>query len=327
MIYPILTYSRNLGDFAHDLTALHQCGLKAVRLIYKGKSEAEFNQRIQEIQEKITEEKLDIEILIDLPGKKPIAGDLQQGLDVKLGMEYHLTDHTSEFSFPVIPTVNFFDHPNFPNLAVGDLISIADDELNMVVKEVKEKVVSCEALNSFRLTSNRSLSVKNNPFEVEANSEADLLFVQNLKNAPRNVKLVVSFTKTAGDLLKLKAMQPETGLIPKIETLLDDSDLLEIMDCCETIMLGRGDLSLACKPNEFFKFQEHLIGLCKEHNKQLIIGTGLLTGIGHKQSPTISEIMDYSYLRNMGIEAFLIAGSNAHNYPLQTLEFMQEFEL
>ncbi|MES2556309.1 MAG: pyruvate kinase [Bacteroidota bacterium] len=324
MIYPILTYSRNFGDFPHDLTELHTCGLKAIRLIYKGKSEDEFNARIQEIQEKISTEKLDLDILIDLPGKKPGVGNLPQGLAVKVGYEYHLVDHAVEFPFPVIPTVNFFDHDHFPDLSPGDIISIADGELNMLVKTVNETVV-CEALNSFQLTSNRSMNLKNNPFPVAANSEADLLFVQNLQNVPSNVKLVVSFTEKASDLLKLKALQPGIDLIPKIETILDDASLLEIMACCETLMLGRGDLSLACKPNELFAFQERLIDLCQQNRKKLIIGTGLLTSISDKQSPTIAEVMDYSHLRSRGIDAFLIAGSNALNYPGETLGFMREF--
>ncbi len=326
MIYPVLTYSRNLGDFSHDLTALHGYGLKAIRLIYKGKSEEAFNQRIWEIQQKIDEEKLDIDILIDLPGKKPIVGNLGQGLQVESGAIYHLADQEAECSFPVIPTASFFRHANFPNLSSGDIISIADGELSLLVKEVGETIVACEALNSFYLTSNRSLSVKNNPFLVEANAEADLLFVQNLKDVRNNVKLLVSFTRKADDILRFKALQPGMEVIPKIETLLDDTDLLEIMEHCQTIMLGRGDLSAICKPNELVKFQEHLIDLCKKHRKQLIIGTGLLTSISDKQFPTISEVMDYGYLRNKGIEAFLIAGSNALNFPLETLEFMQEFE-
>lgn len=326
MIYPVLTYSRDLGDFPHDLAALHARGLKAVRLIYKGKSEIAFNQRIQEVQDKIKAEKLNLDVLIDLPGKKPIAGNLQQGLQVKSGMEYQLVDQGSEWPFPVIPTVNFFDHAHFPALSPGDIISIADDELNLLVKEVKETVVSCEALNAFYLTSNRSMGVKNNPFPVEANSEADVLFVQNLKDVPRNVKLLVSFTKKADDLLKLKALQPGIEVIPKIETLLDDTALLEILDCCETMMLGRGDLSLVCKSNELFQFQRHVIDVCQKNKKELIIGTGLLTGISDTQPPTISEVMDYGYLRSRGMEAFLIAGSNAHTHPMKTLEFMQEFE-
>lgn len=327
VLYPVLTYSRNLGDFSPDLAELYDHGLKAIRLIYKGKSEEEFNLRILEIQKYLDENKIDIDIFIDLPGNKPTVANLDKGLDVKAGMEYHLADQESEFSPTVIPTVNFFNHTNFPNLVNGDIISVADDELNLLVKDIQETRVVCEAMNAFYLTSNRSMSVKTNPFVFEANSERDIQFVQNFKYPQTNIKLFVSFAKKAHDLDRLKSLQPKLDIIPKIENILDDTDLIEILDRCETVLLGRGDLSTSYEPNEIFTFQKRLIDLCKKHNKRLIIGTGLLTGIGEKQTPAISEIMDYSYLRSMGIEAFLITGSNASKQPLKTIKFMNEFEL
>jgi pyruvate kinase len=326
MLYPVLTYSRDIGDFSYDLLELYNHGLRAIRLIYKGKSEAEFNLRIQEIQDKISEHQLDIDILIDLPGNKPIVGDLHGGLHVQPGIEYHLTAQGAATSLPAIPTVSFITHDSFPMLTAGDIISVADDELNLEVNEVNEGVVSCKALNAFHLTSNRSITVKNKPFAFEANSEKDIRFVENLKDPQSNIKLLVSFTKKANDLRKLRAIQPGMDVIPKIESILDDATLLEIMGHCETIMLGRGDLSTSSQPNDMFIFQKRLIDLCKANNKRLIIGTGLLASVGDNRTPTISEVMDYGYLRNMGIEAFLIAGSNAHKRPIETLRFMREFE-
>lgn len=323
MTYPVLTYSRDLGDFGHDLAQLHQCGLKALRLIYKGKSEADFNLRIREIQEKIIEHNIELNILIDLPGSKPIVGDLGKGLDVQSGHEYHLAGPASHPSSSVIPTVSFFSHNSFPVLTAGDVISIADDELNLLVEGVAE-TVACKALNSFHLTSGRSMSVKNKPFAFEANSERDLHFVQNLKHG--GVKLLVSFTKKADDIRRLKILQPGIDVIPKIETILDDTTLLEIMDQCQTLMLGRGDLSASSHPYELFAFQERLIDLCRIHNKRLIIGTGLLAGICDTGAPSISEVMDYGYLRSRKVDAFLIAGSNAHKKPMETLQFMKAFE-
>ncbi len=325
MIHPILTYSRDLGDFTHDLTELHASGLKAIRLIYKGKSETEFNARIEEIQQIVSKNQLELDILVDLPGKKPIVGHLDEGLHVELGFEYQLTNEKTASSSSSIPIVNFFDHECFNELLSGDIISIADDELNLLVTEVTDEVIETIALNSFHLTSNRSMGLKNKDFTLEANSDADLSFVKNLKNTPTNLKLVVSFTKTATDLKKLKLLQPEIELIPKIETIVSDADLLEIMEHCETLMLGRGDLSLVCSPEELFSYQEHLINFCKQHSKKLIVGTGLLSSISDKQSPTIAEVMDYGHLVNSGINSFLIAGSNAQKYPLETLKFMTIF--
>lgn len=325
MLYPILTYSRNPGEFPFDLAELHKQGLRAIRLIYKGKTEEEFNQRIQEIQSVITENGLDLDILIDLPGKKPIVTGLGNGLEVESGEIYHLVN-SGRASAHHIPTASFFDHENFPDLCPGDVISIADDELNLLIQEIVENTVSCVALNSYHLTSFRSMGLKNKSFDITANSEVDLHFVENIKTLNSSMKLVISFVRKAEEILKVKALQPEIEVIPKIETIISESDLLEIVNCCDTLMLGRGDLSLSCKPNELFHFQQLLIDLCKTHKKKLIVGTGLLANLSNKQSPTISEVVDYGYLRHQGIESFLISGSNALKYPVETLAFMREFD-
>ena len=326
MIYPILTYSRNLGDFSTDLKDLHNCGLKAIRLIYKGKTEEEFNQRISEIQNMIEANKIELDIIIDLPGNKPTVDHLHNRLNVIAETNYKLVDQEIESSLGCIPTVNFFSHKGFLSLKSGDIISIADNELNLLVKEVQEKYVLCKAINSFDLSSNRSISVKNNPFVFEANSDRDICFVKNLKFTKSNIKLLVSFTKSAKDIMRIKDLQPKIDVLAKIENVLDDEKLIEILDCCETVLLGRGDLSTAHKPSEIFKFQKHLIDLCNKQKKKLIIGTGLLNGISDKETPSIAEIMDYGYLRSMNIEAFLIPGSMTNKQIIETLKFMNDFQ-
>ncbi|MBL7711783.1 MAG: hypothetical protein JNL13_04940, partial [Chitinophagaceae bacterium] len=299
---------------------------KAIRLIYKGLPEHLFLQRIQEIQEQIVSRGLDMDILIDLPGRKPAVGKLAEDLEIQAGRAYMLVPAETDYQLPGIPLDNFFDHADFPGLASGDTISIADDELNMRVQEVSSAFVHCVALNTFRLSANRSLSVKNKPFTVAAHSEKDLKLVQQMSDVPDNLKFVVSFTRQPEDILCLKALQPAADIIPKIETLLDDDALQGILACSQTLMLGRGDLSLACRPKELFAFQQQLIHLCRAQGKRLIVATGLLPGIGEKGFPAIAEIADYAQLRQQGVDAFLITGTNAQRYPAQTLQFMRDFE-
>lgn len=324
-MYPVLTYSRDLGDFTYSLPALQQHGLKAIRLIYKGKSESDFLLRVSEIQEKISAERLNLDILVDLPGSKPIIGFLDNSLDIRAGAEYQLVDAAAGSCLPFIPTTGLFSHASFATILPGDVISIADDELNLVVIEIHPERISCRALNSFVLKSGRSLSLKNKAFPFEAISAKDLHLVQHWKPEQCKVTFLVSFTRQAEELRRLKHLQPDMDFIPKIETVLSDEVLLEIFTQCKMVLLGRGDLSVASHPKELFLYQKRLIDLCKEQGKMLIVGTGFLAGIGDGKTPAIAEVMDYGYLRGSGVEGFLIAGSNAHHNPFATLNFMNDF--
>lgn len=325
MGYPILTYSRDIGDFKFDLKLLSESGLKAIRLIYKGQTQETFYKRLEDIQSNIESNKIDLDIIIDLPGNKPIVGAIPNGLNVVSGQIYSITPNESATAEFEIPSINFFEHGEFNKLAINEIISIADDELNLKVLEITTNTIQCEALNTYKLSSNRSISLKNNPFEIEANSDRDIQMVKGLSNPKSNIKLLVSFTKSENDVLKLKEIHPRLDIIPKIEHLLDEITLLKIMQHCQMLMLGRGDLSTTYKPNQLFDFQEKLIQICKSNNKTLILATGILNGIGDKLSPSIAEIMDYSYLRQQGIHTFLITGGNANKRPFETLEFMRNF--
>lgn len=46
----------------------------------------------------------------------------------------------------------------------------------------------------------------------------------------------------------------------------------------------------------------------------------------NSNKPSISDILDFGYLRNLNVDSFLIAGSNANHYPFETLNLITNFE-
>jgi pyruvate kinase len=200
-----------------------------------------------------------------------------------------------------------------------------DDELGMEIKSVDDASLLCVALNSYLLHSARSFNIKNKPLPVAANAPGDLAMLSRLHDSSGNIKLLPSFIRNKEDLVPLRRLQPQMAIIPKIETVVSDTHLQEILLSCDAMMLGRGDLSLSCPAEELFIYQENIIGLCRSLQKQCIIATGLLTGISNKSGPSIAAAMDFGYLRCKGINGFLITGSNASNYPVETLDFMARF--
>jgi pyruvate kinase len=246
-------------------------------------------------------------------------------MDVGVGNQCMLVPHTAPSVAHAIPTQGLFSHKSFPDLAVGDVVSIADGELNLLITDITESGLECTALTAFFLTSGRSLSIRNKPFTFSANSEKDLQLVTRLQHA--NVRFLVSFTQSARDLQQLKAINPAIETIPKIENIIGDDALAGLLPYCKWVMLGRGDLSLAAHANQQFLFQKRLIDICHAHKRQLIVATGILAGIGDRGLPTIADVMDYGYLSNMGVDAFLITGTNALHKPFETLQFMRAFGL
>ncbi len=323
-----LTYSRDLKDFQFDLVALFKQGLHGIRLINKGKTTPEFIARIEEVLELSKVNNLNLEILVDLPGEKALIGNIGTGIQIEKGKTYLLCAENQQNAPNEIPTSSFLSQLDPCIVKPGDLISIADGEVEMKILSMNENFVGGEALNTFFLTSNRSFNIKGNKLPVKPVSAHDLELLQQLAQSPysEKVKILVSFVTKAEQVNEVKQLIPGFRVVSKIETIVSSNDLEEIINASDSIMLGRGDLTSTSKMSDVFPFQKKIIESCKASNKELILATGIFGDLKNSGKPSISDLVDFGYLRNMGVNAFLIAGSNANHYPFETLHLIKNFE-
>lgn len=323
-----LTYSRNLGDFKPDLIELSKKGLYGLRLINKGKSIAEFIARIQEILTYSQAHDLNLEILVDLPGEKPLIGNIGNGFNVEKGGTYILCDEKQVLATNEIPTLNFLKEVDRSKVFPGDILSIADGEVDMKIVLMNDQSITCEALNSFFLTSNRSFGIKGNKLPARPISGNDRQLLEEIKllEISKSIKILVSFVTQADQVKGVMEISPDFQVISKIENVISESDLEEIIQVSDGIMLGRGDLISTSKMSDVFPFQKRVIEKCRVLNKELILATGLFGDLKNSGKPSISDRMDFGFLRSVNVESFLIAGSNANQFPFETLDLITNFE-
>jgi pyruvate kinase len=323
-----LTYSGDVGNFQHDLIGLSKRGLYGLRLINKGKSAEEFIHRIEEVLAYNRDNSLNLEILIDLPGEKALIGKVGDGLKIEKGDTYILCNEKSDPAKNEIPTINFLTRIDRTKVFEGDVVSIADGELEMNIVFMNEHSVTCVAQNSFLLTSNRSFNIKGNKLPAHPISVDDQAFLDKIKfpDISKHIKILVSFVTQASHVKYVKDISPDFQVISKIENVISEQDLEAIIMISDGIMLGRGDLVSTSRMSEVFPFQKSIIEKCKALNKELILATGLFGDIKNSNKPSISDILDFGYLRSLNVNAFLIAGTNARHYPFETLHFMTNFE-
>lgn len=317
-----------MGDFHFDLNELSQKGLWGIRLINKGKTAEEFIARIEEILELNRSNNLKTDILVDLPGEKALIGNVGQGIPVEKGKIYDLHTENQVLIENNIPTTGFLPQLDRTKISEGDIVSIADGELEMKIINLNGHPVRCEALNSFFLTSNRSFTIKGNKLPVKPVSAHDLELLEQLAESGYSgkVKILVSFVTKISHVEYVRQLVPGFHVVSKIETIIPSTDLEETIRASDSIMLGRGDLTSTSKMNEVFAFQKKVIELCKTNDKELILATGLFGDLKNTGKPSISDLMDFGFLRDMKVNAFLITGSNANKYPFETLDLITNFE-
>jgi pyruvate kinase len=323
-----LTYSRDAGDFKFDLKHLCENGLSGIRLINKGKTVKEFISRIAEILDYSKENGVELEILVDLPGEKALIGNVGKGIQIEKGEIYDLHAEDQILIENNIPTTGFLKQLDRTKISEGDIVSIADGELEMKIINSNGHPVRCEALNSFFLTSNRSFTIKGNKLPVKPVSAHDLELLEQLAQSGYSgkVKILVSFVTQVSHVEYVRKQVPGFQVVSKIETIIPTDELQKIIQVSDSIMLGRGDLTSTCKMSEVFPFQKKVIDCCKNFNKELILATGLFGDLKNTGKPSISDLMDYGFLREQTVNAFLIAGSNANKYPFETLDLITNFE-
>lgn len=323
-----LTYSRDPGDFKFDLTELSKAGLHGLRLIFKGKSTADYIERVKEILAFSRKHKLNLELLIDLPGEKAMIGNLGAGRQIEKDITYNLCRENQASAENDIPCLNFLERVDPDTIFPGDVISIADGEVQMKIVSMSENKISCIALNSFLLTSNRSFNIRGNKLPASPVSRQDQQLLDELKqmDMAQDVKILVSFVSKASEVQNLKNKLPGFHFVAKIEQLIAEEELEDIIRISDSLMLGRGDLVSSTRMSAVFPFQQLVIEKCREQHKELILATGIFASLKGSSNPGIADIMDFSFLRSRGVDSFLITGTNANQYPFETLELITNFE-
>jgi pyruvate kinase len=323
-----LTYSRDLGDFKHDLIELSRKGLYGLRLINKGKSTDEFISRIEEILAYNREHNLDLQLLIDLPGEKALIGNLGAGLKIVKGGTYILCGEEYGPASNKIPTINFLERIDRTKVFAGDLVSIADGEVEMKIVSMGDHSITCVAQNTLLLTSNRSFNIKGNKLPAYPISNQDQVLLDQIKllDCSKHIRILVSFVTNASQVAQVKHISRDLYVISKIENVINAQDLDAIIQASDAVMLGRGDLVATSKMSDIFSFQKNIIEQCHSLNKELILATGLFGDLKNSGKPSISDILDFGFLRDLKVSSFLIAGSNAIYHPLATLDLISNFE-
>ena len=83
--------------------------------------------------------------------------------------------------------------------------------------------------------------------------------------------------------------------------------LQEILDVCDGIMIGRGDMCVEIPLFKIPQIHDELISACKNKNKECIIATHLFENYKKKRTPDISDVMAIHYFNKLGATGYMLA--------------------
>ena len=307
------------------LTGLCRAGMNVARLNFSHSTYEEHQRRIDAI--KRVREHLEIPLAIMLDTKGPeyrIRTFRNKKVTLNDGDFFTFTAREVEGDESIVSV----SYPLLPyELAPGDVILLNNGLLRFAVEEVRGEDIVCRVLCGGELSDRKSMSFPGKVMKQTYLSEQDKSDIAfGIKNGVDYI--ACSFVSCKQDLLDVHAYLRELGaenieLIAKIENQSGVDNIEEICECCDGIMIARGDMGVEI-PFEFLpSIQKMLITKCRLLGKRVITATEMLESMIYNVRPTRAEISDIANAVYDGTSAIMLSGETAAGkYPVQAVATM-----
>lgn len=220
--------------------------------------------------------------------------------------------------------------PLIDDVAVGDRILLADGTVGMKVleKDSHQGFVRCVVEAAGTIRSRQGINLPGVSLSTPALTEKDR---KDLKWAIENQLDFVglSFVRSPDDVRLLKSAIAESGtetppfIIAKIEKGEAVSQLDEILDETDGVMVARGDLGVEVDIVTVPTIQKRIIKLCNQKRVPVITATQMLDSMQENELPTRAETSDVANAVLDGADAVMLSGETAAGqYPRRSVEMM-----
>ncbi|NMD37647.1 MAG: pyruvate kinase, partial [Christensenellaceae bacterium] len=300
-------------------------GMAVCRLNFSHGTHEEHKKRIDTIKEMRSQKGLPIAILLDTRGPEIRTGNFEEK-DIRLdvGQKFTITmdDIVGNKERCTVTYKNLVK-----DLSIGNRILIDDGLIELLVKELTEKDIICEVINSGYINNKKGINipgVKINLPAITEQDKRDIIF--GIENDVDYI--AVSFVRKASDVIGIKEILENSGgkkikIIAKIENQEGMDNITEILDVVDAIMIARGDLGVEVPTEKMPMIQKELINACNKISKPVITATQMLDSMMRNPRPTRAEVTDVANAILDGTDAIMLSGETAAgNYPVQAVETM-----
>ena len=300
-------------------------GLNVARLNFSHGTHEEHLEKIEMIKAVRSALGLPVAILLDTKGPEYRIKTFEKGyVSLKAGDRFTFT--TEEITGNR-ERVSVSYKGMMKDLNKGDIILLNNGLMKFRVEEVTPTEAKCIVVDGGRLSDRKSMSFPGKVLRqdyLSPQDKSDILF-----GAENGVDFIAcSFVSRAQDLIDVKNFLAENNvtdidLLAKIENQSGIDNIDEILEHCEGVMIGRGDMGVEIPFEELPAIQKHLITKCRLFGRRVITATEMLESMITNPRPTRAEISDVANAVYDGTSALMLSGETAvGEHPVLAVETM-----
>ncbi len=314
------------SDAAGVLDDLIRAGVNVVRMNFSHGTPADHAARVHAVREAAAKQGREVGILADLQGPKiRIEKFANDKVQLKAGDNFALIcradaplgDHT-QVACSYLGLVK--------DVHAGDTLLLDDGLMALEVLSVQGDSIHTKVLTDGALSNRKGLNRLGGGLSLGALTDQDKEHI--LVAAQLEVDFIaVSFCRSADDMHEARRLARAAGsnaaLVAKIERAEAITNLDEITEASDVVMVARGDLGVEIGDAELPGLQKKIIRTALEHNRVVITATQMLQSMVDNPIPTRAEVLDVANSVIDGTDAVMLSAETASgNYPVKAVEAM-----
>jgi pyruvate kinase len=215
---------------------------------------------------------------------------------------------------------------------IGDGILIDDGRMELRVTSTdRNHTLEAKVITGGKLSNNKGVNLPDTKTKVPALTEKDK---EDLKFAIEHGAnwIALSFVRTAKDVLDLKKIIGEKNSYMKVMAKIEKPEALteldEIIDAADGIMIARGDLAVEVPQEKMPLIQKDIIKRCILKAKPVIVATQMMDSMIESPNPTRAEITDVANAVLDGADAVMLSGeTSTGKHPVRVIQIMEKILL
>ncbi|MCI9014575.1 MAG: pyruvate kinase [Lachnospiraceae bacterium] len=300
-------------------------GMNVARCNFSHATYDEHKKRMDMIKKLRKEVGQPVAILLDTKGPEVRVKNFKDGrVTLEEGQLFTLTaDEVEGTKDKVSVTYNRL----YEDLEVGMRVLIDDGLIEMTVEQVDRTDIVCRVINGGVVSNHKGVNVPDVDLSMPYISDKDREDI--LFGISQDVDFIAaSFVQKKEDILQLRRLLEKNGgsdikIIAKIENAQGVTNIDDIIEVSDGIMVARGDMGVEIPYEEVPVIQKKIIKKVYRTGKQVITATQMLESMIKNPRPTRAETTDVANAVYDGTSAIMLSGETAAGaYPVEAVKTM-----